>query len=171
MKKLIPVIVLLVTFSASAQKHLQTQTAGSIGFYGDRINQLLTAVPDDKLDWSPQEGVRSFAQVFGHVISANYFFAVKMGATPPEGVNMQTIENDVKTKADIKKHLDASLQLLIGALNGIEDANLADKVEFPFPGDYTVTSAILISLSHVNEHLGQLIAYSRMNGITPPWSN
>jgi hypothetical protein len=43
-------------------------------------------------------------------------------------------------------------------------------VEFPFPGEFTSMSAILISLGHTNEHLGQLIAYARMNGITPPWS-
>jgi uncharacterized damage-inducible protein DinB len=23
---------------------------------------------------------------------------------------------------------------------------------------------------HANEHMGQLIAYSRMNGVAPPWS-
>jgi uncharacterized damage-inducible protein DinB len=23
---------------------------------------------------------------------------------------------------------------------------------------------------HANEHMGQLIAYARMSGITPPWS-
>jgi hypothetical protein len=23
---------------------------------------------------------------------------------------------------------------------------------------------------HCHEHLGQLIAYARMNGVTPPWS-
>ena len=52
----------------------------------------------------------------------------------------------------------------------VNDDALATKVEFPFPGDYTNTTAVLIALSHCNEHLGQLIAYSRMNGITPPWS-
>jgi len=23
---------------------------------------------------------------------------------------------------------------------------------------------------HVNEHMGQLVAYARMTGVTPPWS-
>ena len=43
-------------------------------------------------------------------------------------------------------------------------------VRFPFPGEYTSMSAILIALAHSNEHLGQLIAYARMNKIAPPWS-
>jgi hypothetical protein len=47
---------------------------------------------------------------------------------------------------------------------------MTKKVEFPFPGEYTDMSAVLISVGHSNEHLGQLVAYARMNGITPPWN-
>jgi hypothetical protein len=25
-------------------------------------------------------------------------------------------------------------------------------------------------VTHMHEHLGQMIAYARMNGVTPPWS-
>ena len=33
------------------------------------------------------------------------------------------------------------------------------------------TNAVLIDLeTHMAEHLGQAIAYARMNGIVPPWS-
>ena len=31
--------------------------------------------------------------------------------------------------------------------------------------------AVLLQLvTHMNEHLGQSIAYARMNGVVPPWS-
>jgi uncharacterized damage-inducible protein DinB len=31
--------------------------------------------------------------------------------------------------------------------------------------------AVLLQLvAHMNEHLGQSIAYARMNGVVPPWS-
>jgi uncharacterized damage-inducible protein DinB len=31
--------------------------------------------------------------------------------------------------------------------------------------------AVLVQLlAHMNEHLGQSIAYARMNGVVPPWS-
>jgi hypothetical protein len=29
---------------------------------------------------------------------------------------------------------------------------------------------LLQLVAHMNEHLGQSIAYARMNGIVPPWS-
>jgi len=34
----------------------------------------------------------------------------------------------------------------------------------------TVDGIYLRILVHANEHMGQLIAYARMNGIVPPWS-
>jgi hypothetical protein len=51
----------------------------------------------------------------------------------------------------------------------VDPATLGEKVEMPF-GDYSKQSLILLMLDHSGEHKGQLIAYARMNGITPPWS-
>ncbi|MGA3234696.1 MAG: hypothetical protein ABSG03_00220 [Bryobacteraceae bacterium] len=40
-----------------------------------------------------------------------------------------------------------------------------------FFGQKTTRHGVLIFLdTHVGEHLGQAIAYARMNGIVPPWS-
>jgi hypothetical protein len=36
--------------------------------------------------------------------------------------------------------------------------------------DGTVDGIYLGIIIHANEHMGQLVAYARMNGITPPWS-
>jgi len=66
--------------------------------------------------------------------------------------------------------LKKSSDFIAEAIKNVEDQDLASKIEFPVPGEFTVISAILIGFSHCNEHLGQLIAYSRMNGVTPPWS-
>jgi uncharacterized damage-inducible protein DinB len=42
--------------------------------------------------------------------------------------------------------------------------------EAQFFGTKTTRRGILINLDvHVAEHLGQAIAYARMNGIVPPW--
>jgi uncharacterized damage-inducible protein DinB len=34
----------------------------------------------------------------------------------------------------------------------------------------TVRSVLLGLLSHMHEHLGQSIAYARMEGVVPPWT-
>ena len=165
------IAAMLCSVQAFGQGQFQKETAGTLHYVSGQIMQLAQAIPADKYSWSPQAGVRSVAQVYGHIISGNYLFATKLGAKLPDGVKMETIENDLKTKEAIAAELKRSFDLLIATVKSTSDASLSTKVEFPFPGDYTNMSAVIISLSHANEHLGQLIAYARMNGIKPPWSN
>jgi uncharacterized damage-inducible protein DinB len=170
MKSLFALVGVLISLNAFCQGQLQKEASGSLGFVSGHVMQLAQAVPSEKYSWAPEKGVRSFAGVFAHIISANYFFATKLGAKLPAGVEMESLETKLKTKEEIAAALKQSYDLIIGAVKNAKDAELANKVEFPFPGEYTNMSSILISLAHSNEHLGQLIAYSRMNGIKPPWS-
>lgn len=170
MKTLLTIATLLFSLQAFCQGQFQNETAGSIGYASGHVMQLAQAIPADKYTWSPQTGVRSVAQVCAHIVSANYMFASKLGAKIPEGVNMETLETDLKTKDAIAAELKRSYDVVINAIKNTPDASLANKVEFPFPGDFTSMSTILILVAHSNEHLGQLIAYARMNKITPPWS-
>jgi uncharacterized damage-inducible protein DinB len=169
MKNILTICALLISSTLTAQM-VQKETSGIISYASDHINQLAEAIPEDKYSWAPDEGVRSVSELIGHVISANYFFGSKMGAMVPEGVNPQSIATDLTTKAELTAALKESTDFIIEAINGVDDAALAEAVEFPFPGEYTTMTAILIAQGHVQEHLGQLIAYARSNGITPPWS-
>jgi uncharacterized damage-inducible protein DinB len=170
MKYLITVFALFVSAHSFCQGQFQKESAGSLSFVSGHVMQLAKAIPAEKYSYTPQQGVRSVAEVCAHIVSANYFFASKLGAKIPADVKMETVEKDLKTKDAIEKELKRSYDLIIQAITNAKDASLATKLEMPFPGEYTSMSAILISLGHSNEHLGQLIAYARMNGITPPWS-
>jgi uncharacterized damage-inducible protein DinB len=170
MKYLFTLLVLTLSFQAFCQGQLQKESTNSLTFVSGHVMQLAKAIPAEKYSFAPQQGVRSIADVCAHIISANYFFASKLGAKIPADVKMETIEKDLKAKDAIEKELKRSYDLLIESIKNTKDASLSAKVEFPFPGEYTGMSAILISLGHSNEHLGQLIAYARMNGIKPPWS-
>jgi len=170
MKKVLLICAFFVSATIFAQNQLQTEATNMIAFASGHAMELAEAIPEDKYDWAPAEGVRSVSGVIVHILSTNYFFGSKLGATLPEGVNMETLEQDLKTKADLMAALKQSTDFVVGAIKGVNDDAMADKLEFPFPGEYTTMSAILIAQGHYNEHLGQLIAYARMNGITPPWS-
>ena len=170
MKTTMSFVALLLSFVSFAQSQFQKEAAGNIEFAANRIMQLAEAIPAEQYSWAPEEGVRSVREVCTHVISANYFFSTKFGGTIPEGVDMMTLEEDLKTKEEIKAALKQSTEVLLKAVKSAKDKNMGDKVEFPFPGEYTQMTAILIALSHNHEHLGQLIAYARSNGVTPPWS-
>lgn len=170
MKKLFTIAILFVSMQCFCQGQFQKESAGSLTYVSGHVMQLAQAIPADKYSYTPKTGVRSVADVCAHIISANYFFASKLGATIPADVKMETLEKDLKTKDAIATELKRSYELIINTINSTKDATLANKVVFPFPGEFTNMSAILIILGHSNEHLGQLIAYARMNGITPPWS-
>ena len=38
------------------------------------------------------------------------------------------------------------------------------------PGQHATAASKLLIITHLHEHLGQAIAYARMNKVTPPWS-
>ena len=170
MKFPLTLVLILFTVTAFCQDQLQKEASGMITFASAKVVQLVDAVPDDKLDWAPADGVRSFRDVFTHIVTANYFFGSKLGPAIPASVNMETLAKDLKTKDQLKAALKDSYEFAIAAVRNTKSESLPAKVEYPFPGEFTNMSSVLILATHSNEHLGQLIAYARMNGITPPWS-
>jgi uncharacterized damage-inducible protein DinB len=170
-KSLLSIVLLFVAALAFGQGQFQKEAAGFITYAGSQTMQLADAFPADKYSWTPRTGVRSVSETFAHIIAANYMFAAKLGATTPAGVNVETLEQDLKTKEAIAAELKRSFELIANTVKNIKDASLAKKIEVPFSNEFTFMSAAIVEVGHTNEHLGQLIAYARMNGITPPWSD
>ena len=171
MKKLVFILSFLISFNAWSQGQLQKETAGFISNTAGKFVQLAEAVPAEQYDWRPESDTRSIAEVFAHTISSNYFFASQLGAEVPKNINMRNLENELNTKEKILAELKASFDFAQKAVMETKDDELATKVTYPFPGEFTNMSTVLILMYHTNEHLGQLIAYARMNDITPPWSS
>lgn len=170
MKKYFAFICLCLPVFGYCQGQFQQESSGAMMFASGRVLQLLDAVPDDKLEWTPTDGVRSFRDVFVHIAQANYFFGSKLGVAPPADLDVMNFATTLKTKEQLKSAISESFKFISDAMRNTKDEALSSKVEFPFPGEFTTMSAILIGLTHTREHMGQLIAYSRVNGITPPWS-
>ena len=95
-KQLILGALLLLSVQAFCQGQFQKETVGQISFASGHVMQLAQAIPADKYSWSPQAGVRNIAQVCAHIISANYFFASKLGAKIPDGVKANCAVHLVK---------------------------------------------------------------------------
>jgi len=79
-----------------------------------------------------------------------------------------TIEN-VRDKANVVRMLRESRTYVQNAVNAMTPADLAKTTEL-YGRQVPKWSVLLQLVSHMNEHLGQSIAYARMNGIAPPWS-
>jgi hypothetical protein len=73
------------------------------------------------------------------------------------------------SKAQLITELERAFDHLGRSLAGMSDpARAADGKTWG--RDMKVDAGITMALSDMHEHLGQLIAYARMNRIVPPWS-
>src|SRR5262249_33931000 len=62
-----------------------------LSYYEDRFIRLAEAVPADKYNWRPAEGVRSIGEVYAHIVAANYGIARAFGTQPPSGIDFKAI--------------------------------------------------------------------------------
>jgi uncharacterized damage-inducible protein DinB len=168
MKKLLVALLLILPMAGFCQNVFQQEFLGMFGYDEGQILSLGEAIPEDKFDWRPADGVRSIGDAFLHIASTNYYVTMSMGFTLPAGVDMTKIES-TKGKAKIMELVKSSFAYVKESTGKVTDANLTDKFKMPF-GEFTKRSGLLLLLNHSGEHKGQLIAYARMNNITPPWS-
>jgi uncharacterized damage-inducible protein DinB len=130
---------------------------------------LAEAMPADRYTWSPGEGVMEVGRVYMHVARYNYMYpSGSLGATLPEGVVLDGMEAE-RDKEAVLRALRESRDWVQAHVAGMDPAGLASETELY--GRAVPGWAVLVQLvSHMNEHLGQSIAYARMNGVVPPWS-
>jgi len=130
---------------------------------------LAEAMPADKYTWSPGAGVMTVARVYGHVARYNYMYpATAMGIASPSGVNLDTLEA-MTDKAQIVALLRRSGDHVREQVTPLSDTQLARGTTL-YGRDVQQWAVLLQLVAHMNEHLGQSIAYARMNGVVPPWS-
>lgn len=146
----------------------RSETVAEIDARAQKYIALAEAIPADKYSWRPAEGVRSVSEVLLHTAGANYFLPRVYGAEPPQGFQMQGFETSTTDKEAVLRHLRASFTHLRNAVaNAPADAEATKQ----FFGQSRSHRGIGIAIvGHLGEHLGQLIAYARMNDVRPPWS-
>lgn len=138
------------------------------GHVTDQLVQLAEAIPAEKYSWRPGAGVRSTSEVFLHIVNVNYFLLDAAGVkTPPEWKDSNV--KSITDKAEVIRWLKRSMEDVQKAHAAATPADLQKKVHI-IDRDVAVDGVYLRLLIHANEHMGQLIAYSRVNGIVPPWS-
>ena len=170
-------IALLCTPLLAAVKVSQYSAAPKSGFRAEfladfddvskKILELAEAMPASKYNWRPGPGVRSVSEVYMHIAGGNYFLATFAGAKPPsyDTRNLEKISDKARVIEELKKSFE---YLRMVAIQGT-DADLEKPIKM-FGNDTTHRGALMTALNHLHEHLGQSIAYARMNGVVPPWS-
>ncbi len=130
---------------------------------------LANAVPAEKFSWRPSEDSRSFAEVFLHVAGERYQILALGGATPPAGFNGKTFEKSTADKDGIIEELNKSWDFAQNTINDMTNADFAKLLPKLGP-QANAGDVVYILVVDAHEHMGQLVAYARVNGIVPPWT-
>jgi uncharacterized damage-inducible protein DinB len=139
-----------------------------------QVLALAAAVPEEKYGWRPGPGVRSFKETFLHIANGNSLLLHIIEGPTKEQLNQEIEANaagekDALTKAQVIARLTESFGAVRKAMEAASAGALSRDADF-FGRKTNMRGIFTVIDNHVSEHLGQLIAYSRMNGIVPPWS-
>jgi uncharacterized damage-inducible protein DinB len=172
-------LIAAASLTANAQKRtgLMGDLIADVTDVESKIVGLAKAMPESSYAWRPMPGVRSVGEAFTHVAADNYFMPAALGTAPPaatgiSGTDYKTVEayeKKTRTRAEIIAEVEQSFAFLKKAMNDTTDAKL-DTMQKMFGRESSVRSTWVMTVTHVHEHLGQLIAYARSNKVTPPWS-
>ena len=133
---------------------------------------LAEAFPQDKYDWRPMEGVRSVSEVLMLAAMEGYSFIPNaFGGKPADLGSKEEMSKlrTLNTKAQVLDHLNKGFAHAKAQLEAIDNATLTAKRSV-FGQQRSAAAIALFVGGDLHEHLGQLIAYARMNKIVPPWS-
>jgi uncharacterized damage-inducible protein DinB len=131
--------------------------------------ELAEAMPAYKYTWRPSEGVRSVGEVYLHVAAANYNLPHVFGVAPPAGFQAKGFDTSTTDKTKIIQILKDSFTHMRQAVLNMPDSDVEKQLDW-FGAKNTYRGVMLFIIRHMAEHLGQSIAYARMNGVVPPWT-
>ncbi len=146
---------------------------------------LAESIPQAMYDWRPAPAARSIAEVFVHIATGSYMLLDSIGIAPPvdlysdvpaygEGRFKEFLRRNDELVATVREK-EQVVQLLKRSIDAVRDSfarssesDLEQSLQF-FREQTTVRRAYLRMLTHMHEHMGQLIAYVRVNGAGVPW--
>jgi hypothetical protein len=165
---------------ALAQDAVSKETAAAVkaAFLADletmrgKFVGLAQAFPQEKYTWRPMEGVRSVAEVLMLLAFEGYSFAPGAFGGKPADLGPKEEAAKLRTLSDktaVIDHLNKGFAHAKAQIEAIDPATLTTKRKM-MGRELTVVEAAAFVGGDMHEHLGQLIAYARMNQIVPPWS-
>ncbi len=163
--------------AAVSQPAVISSLLRDLGQVERKLISLAEAIPESAYAWRPSEGVRSVGEVVMHVAADNYFLPTFAGHPAPVSTgiksgdypSVQAYEGRQVTKAEAVQSMRDSFAHLRGGMEMADAAFLASQLNV-FGTEMSGLDLAVITTTHLHEHLGQMIAYARSNGVVPPWS-
>ena len=174
--RLLGLCLSVIAASPSSAQGLMADMHRDVSEVQQKLVDLARAIPESAYGWRPT-AARSVGEVLLHVASDNYLIPVTMGKPMPAATgisaddmkSLEVYEKRKLTKDQIIAELEASFVHLHEAMGLTTDTNMNETIKF-FGRDWSRQRVMITTVTHLHEHLGQMIAYARSNSIAPPWS-
>ena len=135
----------------------------------EKVISLAETIPDEIYEWSPDGEAMTMARVFMHIARHNYMIPERwLGISAPDYIEQHEMEQ-IGDKETVVRMLKESFEHVRGFSGELTDNKLSETVTI-FGEETKSWAALMLLISHMNEHVGQSVSYARMNGIAPPWS-
>lgn len=121
-----------------------------------KIESLADILPEDGIERTPVNGVRTYGGVLRHVAFWNQYLADCLDGKAPDGTSNELPLAQHATKASAIAALKRSSAVVGVAIRGRKTSL-----------DPKTTELIVTFLEHTSEHYGQLVVYCRLMGIVP----
>lgn len=168
----------LASAPASAQSPARSAPPGFLEEFDGQFDTaarklvaLAEAMPESTYDWSPGPEVASVAEVYMHIARYNYMYPHEnMGMDAPVApAEYGRWEGEVADKERVVEILTASMEYVRSVAASMSASDL-DQTTMLYGREVGQWAVLLQLVTHMSEHLGQSIAYARMNDVVPPWS-
>lgn len=171
---LVASVLLAVPVSARAQAaSWHDVQVADIELMRDKFIQLAEAFDDSHYAWRPMTGVRSVQEVLGLAVAEAHMFPTGWGYEPPaaaaDGFGPEMARASSLDKSAILEELETSFDFLVAVVRDMPESKRLSDGSY-FGRAMPVHASIATAMADMHEHLGQLIAYARANGVVPPWS-
>ncbi len=156
----------------SAPSNFGEEISGQFEASARKLVALAQAMPSGTYAWRPMEGVYSVARVYTHISRYNYMYPDQsLGIESPMGpAEYGRWEEEVFDKEKVVEILIDSMNHVRAVIDQMSEKEL-DKPTRLYGREVGQWAVLLQLVTHMNEHLGQAIAYARMNQVVPPWSS
>ena len=137
---------------------------------GRKLIAMAEDFPEDKYDFKPVPGVRSFAEQMLHASNGMYFFTNPARGQKPPSEEDPKREN-YKSKAELVAFVKKCVEDGAAAIKSKGDKGMAEWFTDPESKQQMQYSDSAYGLiEHSGEHYGQLVVYYRLSGLVPPES-
>jgi uncharacterized damage-inducible protein DinB len=150
-----------------------------------QLIQLANAFPAADYEWRPDTTARSISEVLVHVACGTLMLLESAGFKAPPDLyadlpdqslerlwafvrRNDELEHGIREKDKVTSLLTRALDTARVEITRTDDAEIERSLVF-FGESTTVRRVYLRLLAHTHEHMGQLIGYMRMRGMSAPW--